>query len=263
MPWRLRRFAFPVRGMSWRTMVAVLLCGVLALAAPAMATDEAPRAPDPRPPFGPVLVFGGAGQLGSEIVRELVGRGYPVAVFVRRTSDRSRLAGLSVRFIEGDVLVEADVQRAFESARFHTVIDALGRSESGVEFYATSGRLIARWAAQTGVSRAILHSSVGVGASRAAYPPTLFAERSPLFVAKEAGENALIESGVDYTIIRNAVLRELPAGVPDRAQLFEDPRRFGVVSRRGLARLTLGCVDNPACARRVYHAVDEGMALPR
>ena len=43
-----------------------------------------------------VLVFGGTGQLGSAVVRELVAAGYPVTVFVRPSSDRSRLEGLKL-----------------------------------------------------------------------------------------------------------------------------------------------------------------------
>ena len=247
-------------GFIRHALAATLLLVAVAFTAPAIAANVAPQVMQASRP-GPVLVFGGSGQLGSEIVHRLVERGYSVTVFVRPTSDRSRVAGLPVSFVEGNVLVEADVRRAFDSARFRTVVDALGRSESGVEFYATSGRLIARWAKATGVSQTILHSSVGVGASRAAYPPALFPERSPLFVAKEAGENALIDSGLNYTIIRNAILRDLPAGAPDGARLFEDERKFGVVSRRGLARLTLECIDNPGCARKVFHAVDDGMSI--
>ena len=114
----------------------------------AMPFAETASAHEPLPAQA-VLVFGGSGQLGAQIVRELVGEGHDVSVFLRPTSDRSRLAGLPVKLLEGDVRVEADVRRALELRRFDVVVNALGRSESDVSFYATSGQYIARWARAT------------------------------------------------------------------------------------------------------------------
>jgi uncharacterized protein YbjT (DUF2867 family) len=209
----------------------------------------------------PVLVFGGSGQLGSQIVRQLVEDGYPVWIFIRPTSDRARIEGLPVNLVQGNVLNDADVERALRQQHFKVIVNALGRSESGVEFYATSGRLIAHWAKVTGVEQVILHSSVGVGDSRAAYPPGMLPQRSALFEAKQVAEDDLITSGITFTIIRNAVLQDIAPGARDGAHLYEDQRRFGAVSRRGLARLTRDCVGNPVCANRIYHAIDAGMRV--
>lgn len=207
------------------------------------------------------IVFGGSGQLGSEVARELIAAGYKVTVFIRPSSSRARLAGLPVTLVEGNVLVDADVQRAMQAQRFRLVVDALGRSENDVSFFATSGQNIARWSKATGVAHIVLHSSVGVGNSRAAYPPQLLGRMEKLFAAKGAGEQAMIDSGIPYTIIRNAVLRELAPGAEDRARLTEDQMTFGVVSRRGLARLTRECAENKACANRIYHGIDAGMKM--
>lgn len=240
--------------MLARILGLLLCCALIAVAGPAAtAATTAKRAP--------VLVFGGSGQLGSEIVRALVAKGYPVTVFLRPTSNRSRIERFKVSLVEGDVLQDADVERAMKSQRFGIVINALGRSESDYSFYASSGESIARWAKATGVRQVILHSSVGVGASRAAYPPGMFNERSALFPAKEVAERALIDSGVTYTIIRNAVLRDPLPQAPERARLSEDQTTFGVVSRRGLARLTLECIDQARCANRIFHAIDATLSL--
>jgi hypothetical protein len=66
---------------------------------------------------------------------------------------------------------------------------------------------------------------------------------------------------VTYTIIRNVTLRDLPAAAPDETRLFEDQKKFGVVSRRGLARLMRQCASDRACANKIYHTVDESMTL--
>lgn len=209
-----------------------------------------------------VLVFGGSGQLGAEIVRELVEEGHDVFAFVRPTSNRARLAGLPVQLIEGDVRVEADVRRALESRHFNVVVNALGRSESDVGFYATSGRHIARWSQQTRVDQVILHSSVGVGRSAAVYPAERLGAMRALFAAKEVAESELLQGGPSYTIIRNAVLRDLAPGAKDGAELVPGDTAFGVVTRRGLARLTRECLRSSACENRVFHAVDSGIPWP-
>jgi uncharacterized protein YbjT (DUF2867 family) len=186
-----------------------------------------------------------------------------VTVFLRPSSSRTRIAGLPVKFVEGDVLVDADVERALKVRRYDLVVDALGRSESDVTFFATSGVNIAKWAKATGVGQLVLHSSVGVGSSKPAYPPQRYDAMSRLFAAKKAGEDAFIGTGIGYTIIRNAVLRDLPPGAEDRARLYDDPLKFGTVSRRGLGRLTRECVDNPACRNKIFTAVDETMERVR
>lgn len=239
---------------AWRHWVAPIVMLWMALT-PVFGVAATP--PDPQPLS--VLVFGGSGQLGSLVVRAALADGHKVSVFARESSDMKRLQALPVTVIRGDVREAADVERALRSQSFDVVVDALGRSESGVEFYEQAARHITRWAAPTGVKHIIHHGSVGVAESRAAYPPRLFPERSPLFVSKEAAEKLVRESGVTYTIIRNAVLRPLPAGQADQAMLLEDPLTFGAVSREGVARLTVQCFRDPRCTNRTFHAIDAGI----
>jgi uncharacterized protein YbjT (DUF2867 family) len=236
----------------------------LLFAALLVAVGVVPRAADAHGPnhVRTVLVFGGSGQLGAEIVRELVGEGHDVFVFLRASSDRSRLRGLPVQLLEGDALVEADVRRALAATNFDVVVNALGRSESDVEFFATTGRHIVQAAKDARVRRMILHSSVGVGASRAVYPAERWPAMAQLMRAKESAERDLIDSGMTYTIIRNAILRNLPAGQDDLAVLVPGETAYGMVSRTGLGRLTRECIESAECDNGIFHAVDPGMQPP-
>lgn len=58
------------------------------------------------------LVTGATGFLGSHLARRLVDRGDEVRVLVRSTSDRSRLDGLGLQFVEGDVTDRSSVMAA-------------------------------------------------------------------------------------------------------------------------------------------------------
>ena len=59
-----------------------------------------------------VLVTGATGYLGAHVVRELLAGGHQVRAFVRSTSDRSRLQGLTVEYAEGDVTAPETLRAA-------------------------------------------------------------------------------------------------------------------------------------------------------
>ncbi|MCB2106412.1 MAG: NAD(P)H-binding protein [Rhodobacteraceae bacterium] len=233
----------------------VALCAALVFGLQHVSVNAWARAPMD----GDVLVFGGTGKLGAEVAKALIAGGHGVTVFARPTSDHARLDGLDIAYVEGDVLNESDVNAAFAAAKFKAAVDALARGRSGPEFYDISEKNISTAAAATGVSQVILHSSVGAGDSQAVYPKERWEAMKPTLMAKDAGEKHLMASGVTYTIIRNAVLRNSKPGDVDGAKLTEDQSAFGAVTRVGLGRLTAECIGNPDCANKIFHAVDPGV----
>ena len=60
----------------------------------------------------PILVTGGTGLLGVNLVRRLVSDGCVVRVLVRGTSSRVGLDSGQIEFIEGDITDAASVRRA-------------------------------------------------------------------------------------------------------------------------------------------------------
>ena len=215
-------------------------------------------------PEGGLLVLGGTGALGSEIVRDLVEAGHSVTVLVRPTSNRARIEDLKISYVVGDILNEADVERLFAAGPYRVVVDALARdSIQDRTFYHESQRLISSYAASTGVSQVILHGSVGAGDSRELMVGVAVLERHwALLDSKTQAENILKDSGVGYTIIRNSELLPLQYRESGAARLTTDHSIKGFVTRDGLARLTLECVDNPRCMNQTFHALDDELDIP-
>lgn len=204
-----------------------------------------------------VLVFGGTGRLGAPIVRLLVEAGYPVTVFARPTSDRSRLAGLDVTFIIGDLMDADSVDQAVQGKRFHFVIDATSRGASRDSFYDTAMQNILRAVVAGNVHQFILHGSVGAGDNMQKFPGFGFDRMRDLMLAKGRAEALLKSSGLGYTIIRNGMVKQDGTPATGTARLTEDEGVLGATTRLDLATLTLQCLDNPDCMNKTFHAVDD------
>ena len=65
---------------------------------------------------GPVLVVGGTGFLGSQVVTELLSRGKRVRALVRPTSDAKRLEQAGVELARGDMMDPASLLQAMDGA---------------------------------------------------------------------------------------------------------------------------------------------------
>ena len=71
---------------------------------------------------------------------------------------------------------------------------------------------------------------------------------------KTLGENYLMASGLDYTILRPGGMTHDPAS--GTAIRTEDRRVMGVINRADLARLVVDCLDDPLSIGKVFHTVD-------
>lgn len=225
---------------------ALLLCGPSVLAAD-----------------GGVLVFGGTGQLGSEIVKDLVEAGEDVTVLARPTSNRARLDGLDVTYVIGDMLVDVDMERVFTSVPYRVVVDASNQAFDGDQtFYEESQRLVSKWAAFSNVGQVILHGAVGSGdsAKLLRIENAMEVQRTAI-ASKSVAEEILAESGVPYTIIRHLTMLPMDTNESGNARLTKDHTAIGAITRDGLARLTMDCLDNKSCFNIIFHAVDDDMDL--
>lgn len=201
-----------------------------------------------------ILIFGANRGTGLEVVRLLAGRGEQVTVFVRPTADLAEVLNLRVRLCKGDVLDPRDVGAAFGSGTFRAVIDTVGgrRGEPRPDYHGTKNIVDAALA--VGMHRCILVTAIGCGDSRGAVAPKVIEYLGPVLDEKTLGENYLMQSGLQYTILRPGGMTHDPAS--GTAVKTEDRHVMGVINRADLARLVVECLDDPLTIGRIYHTVD-------
>ncbi len=226
---------------------------------------------------GHVLVLGGTGRLGSRVVKRLIERGFDVSVMVRGTSTRKRLEGVDAEFIIGDVTNERDMQLALQGRRFHVAIDVLSATGGPEEEFVTQPRepplmpygpaqvYLARWG-NVGIDHVILHSTTGAGNgdNAADFPDINFNSFGPVLLEKGKGEQALLESGRPFTIIRSgAIIASADQGIvayTGQGYLSDDTKLVGPITYEDLGILVADCALNPDCVGKQFHATDDSLA---
>lgn len=201
-----------------------------------------------------ILLVGASRGTGLEVARLLAARGESVTAFIRPTTELAGLLGLRVKLYKGDILDPRAVEGALASGNFRAVIDTVGgrRGEPRPDYHGTRNLVDA--ARQAGVPRFILVTAIGCGDSRAAVGPKVLEFLGAVLDEKTLGENYLMASGLDYTILRpGGMTHEAASGTAIRT---EDRLAMGVINRADLARLVVECLDDPLTAGKVYHALD-------
>lgn len=201
-----------------------------------------------------VLIVGASRGTGLEVVRLLERRGEAVTAFVRPTTDMAGLLQLRVKLFRGDALDPRSVQGAFASGSFRAIIDTVGgkRGEPRPDYHGTRNLVDA--AREAGVRRFILVTAIGAGDSRGTVGPRVLEFLGAVLDEKTLGENYLMASSLDYTILRPGGMTHDPAS--GTAIRTEDRSAMGMISRADLARLVVDCLDDPLSIGKVFHTVD-------
>jgi uncharacterized protein YbjT (DUF2867 family) len=202
-----------------------------------------------------VLLFGGTRATGLEVARILRGRGEQVTAVVRPASDAADLEALGVEIVRGDALDAKAVREAFRSGQYRAVINSLGgqRGQRPRPDFEGSKNIVDA-ALNADVRRALMVTAIGSGDSVSAVAPKVLEVLGELLELKTKAENYLIDSGLDYTILRPGGMTSDPAtgsGIktPDHAVM-------GVITRADLARLVVECLDDDTTIKQIYHTVD-------
>ncbi len=144
---------------------------------------------------GPVLVVGGTGMLGGQVVTELLNRGRQVRALVRPGSDASRLESAGVEIARGDMMDQESLLRAMAGADA-VVTTAAGytrhRKGDTPETDTVGNSNLAEAAKRTGVRRFVLTSILTCDKT----------PRVPHFWHKRLMEDRLQALGVPFVALR-------------------------------------------------------------
>ncbi|MBT4741230.1 MAG: SDR family oxidoreductase [Rhodospirillaceae bacterium] len=207
-----------------------------------------------------VLVFGGTGMIGYEIVKALKAQDQDVTVFVRATSNVDDLDDIDVPYVVGDVLDSDSLHRVMKDGKYTTVVSSISRSGSfgsaqeGVTIHRTGNNAITAAALLGGVDQLILMGTVGAGDSANTLGERQRTSFKQIYADKTAAEDFLRASGLTYTIVRTGIiLTDKPTGT---VEFTEDRTVRHAANVFDFAALTAQCVANPACENKVFHTHD-------
>ena len=146
-----------------------------------------------------ILIAGASRGLGREIIKILAGKDNLVIALLRTADTRSELEELGAKVVMGDALNYADVQTAIGTyPDVSTIISTIGGvPQDGQRADYLGNKHLIDAAKNAGVSRFILVSSLGAGATKDAIPPQAYQALAAVLAEKERAENHLIESGLN------------------------------------------------------------------
>ncbi|MDB2374153.1 SDR family oxidoreductase [Psychrosphaera haliotis] len=197
------------------------------------------------------LVIGASGQIGKMTTELLLEQNHDVVALVRDSKKLSDINSDNLTVVEQDL--EGNFEQAFDDC--DQVIFAAG---SGGSTGDDKTLLIDLWAATKAVNYAekknikhfILVSSIG-----ADDPDAIESDLKPYLVAKHMADNHLINSNLNYTIVRPGTLTN------DNASMLittERPEDLGEakISRENVANALFVLASNPSSQPRIFELFD-------
>jgi uncharacterized protein YbjT (DUF2867 family) len=200
-----------------------------------------------------IMVAGGTGRTGRLIVMKLIAEGHYPNVLVRDPARAKQILGEEPVFFKGNVCQTETLLPAMLDMEI--VISAIGaRTPVGkscpqrIDYNGVVNLVTA--ACQARIQHFILVSSIAV--THPEHPLNRFGR---VLDWKRKGEEALIESGLVYTIIRPGALMDTPGG---RRQLIfaQGDHVLGTVSRADVAEACLQALNYPASQGATFELVE-------
>ncbi|MEA5577211.1 SDR family oxidoreductase [Anabaena sp. UHCC 0451] len=209
-----------------------------------------------------IFVVGASRGVGQEIAKYLIADNMKVKALLRTETAAKELEAIGVHPVLGDALNVDDVERAIlGNEPIQAVISTLGglpTDDVKPDFIGNKNLIDA--AVKAGVQKFILVTSIGSGDSVVAMPPQALEALKPVLILKEQAEEYLMNSGLNYTIIRPGGLKsEPPTG---NGILTANPRIVGSIHRADVAQLVCRCLNSTNANNQVLSALDKNMIYP-
>ncbi|WP_353930488.1 SDR family oxidoreductase [Okeanomitos corallinicola TIOX110] len=209
-----------------------------------------------------IFVAGASRGVGQEIAKFLTAQDIKVKALLRTEVAAKDLESLGIKPVLGDALKVDDVEKAILGDEpIQAVITTLGGLPTdGVKPDFIGNKNLIDAAVKAKVQRFILVTSIGCGDSVGALPPQALETLKPVLIEKEKAEQYLINSGLNYTIIRPGGLKSEPA--TGNGILTTNTQIVGSIHRADVAELVCRCLNSVNANNQVLSALDKNMIYP-
>jgi len=238
-----------------KLVIVLVALSVFTLSAqwhPGMAQDATAT---PSPSEQVILIGGATGRTGYRIVQLLVQHGYTVRGMTRDVASARDRFGSDIQWVEANVTDPESLSRAFDGVdKFISAIGTESRGgDNGPEQIHYLGMInMVDAAKKQGVKYFSLISSGGVTKADEYINRGL----SDAATWRFKGEEYLRASGLDYTIVRAAAMRDFPAGENGILLLQKDEIPSGLNTRSDVAAVMVECVGNPNAVGKTFAIVN-------
>ncbi len=206
---------------------------------------------------GSIFLAGASRGVGNQIARILATQNLPVLALIRSTAAQSELQTLNVETVVGDALNVADVTNAM-TGQIRAIVSTIGgMPQDGQRADFLGNKQLIDAAVKSGVGRFILVSSLGAGATKDTIPAAAYESLAAVLADKEKAEQYLIDSGLNYTIVRPGGLKSEPA--TGNGVLTLDTHVAGSICRSDVATLVCQCLTSESAKNQVLSAFDKNM----
>jgi uncharacterized protein YbjT (DUF2867 family) len=207
-----------------------------------------------------VAVVGGHGKVALRLLRLLAERGDRARGLIRNPDHATDVEATGATAVGADIENVDPDQIARSIAGVDVVVFAAGAGAGSgparkrTVDYGGAVKLIEA-ARMNDIRRYLMVSAIG--ANR---PERWSEEMRPYYEAKAKADAELVESGLDYTIVRPGGLTDEPGtGQVDAA---ESLRRSGRIPRDDVAATLAACLDQPATIRKAFDLLSGETPIP-
>jgi uncharacterized protein YbjT (DUF2867 family) len=200
-----------------------------------------------------VIVLGGTGRTGRQLIEQLKAQGDSVVAVFRNSAKRDEIVALGAEpFIADLAQAQAgDLAKAMAGGDAVIFAAGTGETEDNVDQIDRDGAIKSAQAAeQAGITRFIQISAMG---SRTGTPDGLDDKMQAYYAAKRAGDQYIMGTGLDWTVIEPGELTE-DSGTR-QIKAAEAIGAFGKIARADVAAVAIASLNEPATIRRAFELV--------
>ena len=193
-----------------------------------------------------VVVAGGHGQVGIRLLGLLADRGHRARGLIRNPDHADDLTAAGAEAVVCDMEALADLSECCAGA--DAVVFAAGAGPgSGAERKTTVDYGAAVKLMEAGVPRYVMVSAIGAGR-----PDEWSDQMRPYYEAKAGADERLMDSGLDYTIVRPGGLTNDPG--TGRVKVGTELNR-GDIPRDDVAAVLLAVLETPSTVGKTFELV--------